>query len=155
MKRKKKSQKRLVIKAEQGEISDSHEVSPSDWHSSLLHSLRVQLGKERKRHSGEDFNICNYGEGGCPNLEQTLNFHRRICLPNFGQANRRAADRPRKPVSVQVKGDLLLRWAEEKTGRFPRAAGNQTDCEPDLAGSLHQDAHRDQNCTVILQIGRS
>lgn len=146
----------MDIKAEQGEIFDSHEVSPSDLHSSLLQSLGVQLGKEWKLHSGEDFNVCNSVQGCvCPNLEQTLNFHRRMCLPSFGQANQWAADRPRKLVSVQVKGDLLLRWADEDMGTFPRAARNQTDCELNLAGSLHQDAHQYQNCTMILQIGRS
>lgn len=91
----------------------------------------------------------------CPSLEQTCNFHRRICLPSFGQAKRWATDGPRKLVSVQVKGNLLLRWAEEEMGTFPREARNQTGSEPDLAGSLRQDAHQDQNYTVILQIGRA
>lgn len=59
-------------------------------------------------------------------LEQTLDFHRRICLPSFGQANWWAVDRPRKPVSMQVEGDFSLRWAEEEMGSLPIAAGNQT-----------------------------
>jgi len=79
----------------------------------------------------------------CPSLKQTLSFHRRTRLPSFGQASWWAANRPRKLVSAQVKGDLLLRWAEEEMGTFPRVTRNQTHCEPDLAGSLHQDAHRD------------
>lgn len=32
--------------------------SPSDLHSSLLHSSRAQLDKEGTLHAGEDFNIC-------------------------------------------------------------------------------------------------
>lgn len=83
----KKKQKRLAIKAEQGKVFDSHKVLTPDLHSSLLPSLRVPLGKERKFCSGDDLNICNSIGGEVPNLEQTLSFHRKTCLLSFKQAN--------------------------------------------------------------------
>lgn len=42
--------------------------------------------------------------------------------------------RTRKPDLVQLKGYSLVRRAEEETGTSPRAAWNQADCEPDVAG---------------------
>lgn len=72
----------MDIQAEQRQIlTHIKYLSSSDFYSSLLHSLGVQLGKERKLHSEEDLDICNYVCPSLLSLEQTLNFHRRTFLP--------------------------------------------------------------------------
>lgn len=131
-KNKKQSQKKLVIKDEHGENFDSHEVS--DLHRSLLHSLGVQLGKERKLHSGEDFNICNYVEGCVcvfvsPVCNKPLIFIGGYVFLGLGSPTG-GLSIDQGSVSMQVKGDFSLRWAEKEMGSLPRAAGNQTASPP-------------------------
>lgn len=152
-KKKKQAKRDWISKQSRERFFDSS----SDLHSSLLHSLGVQLGKARKLHSGEDLNICNYGgEGGVPLWNKPSVFTGGYIFLALG---RPTSGLPGDQGSLSLWNwkviCLPLRCAEEETRTFPRVAGNQTDCEPDLAGSLHQDTHQDRNCSVILQTGRS
>lgn len=112
MKRQKKSYKKSDIKTAGRE---GHEILASSLHSSLLCSLGVQLGKEKKFCSGESCRLCNYLGVGCSPVRNKSSFSTGGCLPSFEQASQWTANRLKKPDSVQMKDDLMLRWAEEET----------------------------------------
>lgn len=63
---KKKAKRDWPSKLSRERFLDSHDVFTLDLHSSLLHSLRIPLGKERKSCSGDDLNPVVLLEVGCP-----------------------------------------------------------------------------------------
>lgn len=123
----------MVIKDEQGENFDSHEVS--DLHRSLLHSLGVQLGKERKLHSGEDFNICNYVKGCVcvfvsPVWNKPLIFiggyvFLALGRPTGGLSIDQGSLSPCKWKVIFLPGGLRRRW-----GHCPELLGTRLQAQP-------------------------